>query len=231
MSKIEDLPLLERPREKALRFGINTLSDAELIAIIIGSGYKGVSALDVANDLLSRYHGLFSLYNTDFHIYKRVKGVKNKKGLSLEACFELHRRLNKLETDKDDNNQKIDDGYLFNRYKTQLLKSDQEQLILIIVNRLNRIIYECTLYKGTKNNLIFSYADIWKELTVHKGYGFYLLHNHPLESCKPSKADSLFTKEIARASQRQGFHFHDHIIIGEDGYYSFKKEKIFNFSC
>lgn len=226
MGRIIDLPPLERPREKALRFGVEQLSDTELLACIIASGYKGVSALDLAHELISKHHGLLGLY--DAANYKQ-KGIKDKKGLSLQAAFELHRRISKRESEKT--SQKVDCDYLYNRYKSELLHQDQEQLILVIVNRYRHITYECTLYKGTENNVLFSYKDVWKELVVHKADAFYLVHNHPHMPKTPSKWDRILTGELLIECKKKGVPLLDHIVIGEDGYYSFKKEKIFDFSC
>ena len=225
MGKISDLPALERPRERALRYGIKELSDAELLALLINNGYKGASALDISHDLLNKYHGLLGLYETTVFAQK---GISDTRRLSLQAAFELHRRISRKESDVS--NEKIDAEYLYNRYKSELISSDQEQLILVIVNRHNHIVYECTLYKGTRDNIIFSYADIWKELVMHKAHAFYLIHNHPSLPCQASKEDELITKELIREAKRQETPLLDHIIIGRDGYYSFKKEKIIDFS-
>lgn len=221
MGKIRDLPLLERPREKALRYGINTLSDQELLALLIGSGYQGSNATQVANDMLSKSCGLYGLANLSILDLKKFKGIKSNKALLLASVFEIHKRLNKKENECIENEITVDNLYL--KYKSELNSLYQEVLILVIVDSKNRIIFETTLYKGNETEVMFSYKDIWRELLTHKGKGYYLIHNHPNEKAKPSSQDLMFTAELIKESKKIKIPLLDHIIIGEDGYCSIKE--------
>lgn len=219
MSQIKDLPTLDRPREKAFRYGLEKLSDSELLAILIGSGYHGENASELANHLLADFQGLNGLASANIVQLKKYKGIKNQRALLIASCLELHKRLSQKEYEI--NEEEVDSEYLYNKYKTNLNLEKQEVLILIIVSRKKRIIYETTLYKGTENDVIFSYKEIWRELFIHQGHGFYLIHNHPSNSFKPSHYDKSFTSEIYRESRRINIPLIDHIIVGEGGYYSF----------
>lgn len=223
MAIIKELPALERPREKALRYGVNTLSDSELLAILISKGYQGSNALEVSNGLLSEYKGLSMLSKASFADLMSIKGIKEAKAITLASIFEIHKRLSIKE--KEENEEEVDSEYLYNKYKDKLLLSTQENLILIILNSRRKIIREKTLYIGTENNMIFSYKDVWREMLNYQGKYFYLIHNHPGKSCSPSREDIAFTSELFLESKRLKIPMIDHLIIGEDGYYSFQNLK------
>ena len=101
MSKITDLPISERPREKAKRYGISSLSDSELLALMLRSGYVGSNASDIANIILSNSCGLVGVSNLSFNELKKFKGVKESKALILASAFEIHKRLSIKENEND----------------------------------------------------------------------------------------------------------------------------------
>ena len=229
MGTIHDLPTLERPREKALRYGIEALSDNELLALIIRSGYHGENASDLANKLISTYNGLEGLSVAPMHDVAKQKGIKSNKALLLAAIFEIHKRLNIKKVEKE--GEITNSDYLYQKYSPQLVDACQEVLILVLVNKRRNIIRESLLYKGTESDVVFSYKEMWRELFIHNAYGFYLIHNHPNNQANPSKKDVIFTGEIIRESQKIRIPMLDHLIIGDDGYYSFDKNKKISVSC
>ena len=107
----------------------------------------------------------------------------------------------------------------------------QEIIILVILNRRKRIIFETTLYKGTESDVIFSYKEIWRYLLIYQGHSFYLIHTHPNKEAKPSRKDKVFTIELFSAGEKINIPMVDHLIIGDDGYYSFQKSQKNNISC
>ena len=228
MGTIQELPTLDRPREKALRYGLETLSDVELLSVILASGYQGENVNELASRLISTFHGLEGLSRVPLESLKEIKGIKEAKALTISSIFEIHKRLLIKEIEATD--EEIDADYLYKKYWPSLKNQFQEVLILVIVNRRNRPIYECTLYKGTEDNVIFSYKDIWRELYIHQAHAFYLVHNHPSQEAEPSFKDRIFTDEIFKESERIKIPILDHIIVGQNGYYSFKKMKICCFS-
>ena len=229
MSTIQELPKLDRPREKAIRYGVNTLSDSELIAVIIGSGYQGANAREVANNILEKNNGLVGLSKCSQAELMSFKGVKVNKALLFATIFEIHNRLLVKEIENDE--QEVDSEYLYRKYKPIFSRENQENLALVIIDRRNHITFEKIIYKGTENNVIFSYKEIWRELIIHNAYTFYLLHNHPTNEAKPSMRDRIFTEELFKEANKIKIPLKDHIIIGDDGYYSFKNDKKYNISC
>lgn len=225
MANIKELPIFDRPREKALRYGINSLSDSELLSLLLNKGYRGFNILEMSTTLLSKYGGLVGLLNVPISELKKNKGIKNVGALKIAIIGEFYKRVSEKKNSIQD--VKIDSTYLYNKYKDRFCNAAQEFMILIILNRKKAIIYETILYKGSRSFLKYSFADIYKELAKFDGYSFYLIHNHPSGDCSPSEEDILSTLEIKEESRRSHIHLIDHLIIGDNCYYSFRKnEKI-----
>ena len=110
-------------------------------------------------------------------------------------------------------------------------QATQEYLILIILNRRKRIIYETSIYKGQSDSIRIDFKDIYKELAKYDGKNFYLIHNHPGGDSSPSEEDFISTLDLINQSRRMKVKLLDHLIIGDDGYYSFKKMKKITISC
>ena len=225
MANIKELPICDRPREKALRYGINSLSDSELLSLLLNKGYRGFNILEMSTTLLSKYGGLVGLLNVPVSELKKNKGIKNVGALKIAIIGEFYKRVSEKKNSIQD--VKIDSTYLYNKYKDRFCNAEQEFMILIILNRKKAIIYETILYKGSRSFLKYSFADIYKELAKFDGHSFYLIHNHPSGDCSPSEEDILSTLEIKEESRRSHIHLIDHLIIGDNCYYSFRKnEKI-----
>ena len=222
MGKIANLPYLERPREKAIRFGMENISDEELLAIILTSGYKGVSVNELSCQLITQFGGLSGLKKAGLAELKKCKGINNVKALTLLASIELHRRLqNKEEQNKIE---VASPSYLYFKYRNKLIDATQEHLIIVCVNRRNEIIAEKIVYIGTGSNMPISHQDVFRAAFNAKAHAFYLIHNHPDGDIKPSIDDLFVTDEIIKAGKQLGISLLDHIIIGKEGYYSFQEK-------
>ena len=228
MSKIQDLAPLDKPREKAERFGIEKLSDHELLALIINNGTVGHSSLDIARDLLQDAHSLGAVFSKPYQYFKTFKGLKKAKALKLAAVSEIAKRIIEKQRLVYEEKIEINSETLFRRYSLSLIGQTQENLIIVILNKNKQIIYETTLYKGSDKNIAISTRDILRLLMLHNGYYFYLIHNHPNNSLFPSGSDIAFTKRIREKAEKVGVKLLDHIIICESGYYSFLHAQLFN---
>ena len=224
MGTIQELPILERPREKALRYGIDSLSDVELLALVIGMGYHGQNAYELATKLLSDFNGLVGLSNANITQLAKIKGIKNTKAILISSIFEIHKRLN-IKVIENISSEVVNEEYLYKKYSPKLVNEKQEALYLVLVNRRKNIFKECLLYKGTEEDVVFSYKEIWRELFVNNAFGFYLIHNHPNNLANPSKRDVIFTSEIVKEARKINIPLLDHLIIGTDGYYSLLKNE------
>ena len=222
MGKIANLPLLDRPREKALRYGIEALSDQELLSIVLSNGYFGVSVKELSSSLLDTFGGLSGLSKTSILDLKKQKGISYAKSLLLRSIFEISIRLNAYHYSDF---AKCNSFSLYTKYKDKLSKAQQEYLIVVGVNRLHHTVFERILYIGTSTDIAVSHKEIFRVVLFYDCYGFFLIHNHPGSDSSPSPEDFLTTKEIERLGKSLGVRLIDHIIIGENDYYSFKTKK------
>lgn len=226
MGKINDLPKLDRPREKALRYGIDKLSDYELLALLISSGCKDSSATDIAYAMISENNGLSNLINKPFLDLVNYKGMGKAKALKIEAAFEIARRFQSL---KYINKEKVEDlSLLYSHFCEIFLRPNihiQESLFLLILDRNKRIIHEVNLYKGSEDSINYSFRQIINQVLLHNGHFFYVIHNHPSDSLEPSDDDCFFTINLIKECKKFHIKMLDHLIISSQGYYSFATKK------
>ena len=218
--RIKELPKEIRPREKAFHYGIDTLSDEELLTLIIGSGVKGHSALDISRELISSYLTINSLANANLSSIEEHKGLSRNTALRLLAAFELHNRLNSPLYQHDYSIKNAQDVYLRYRY---LENYSQEVLAIVMLNKKKMIIKEKILYKGTGENIDISPKEVYSELILSHCSSYILIHNHPSGSVEPSDEDVLATEIIENTCKVLQITMFDHIIIYPGGYYSFNE--------
>lgn len=228
MGKIKDLPLLERPREKALRYGITTLSDIELLAVIIGSGTSGHSALEIATAIVIDKKGLVNAFNCLYQDFLDYPGLSQTASIKLSAAFELGKRYQMLNL--ENNHHLTAEHYIFEKYIPLVRSSSLEMVIVLILNRRKRILFEKTISIGSETSVNCSVKEILKLLIVNKGQCFYILHNHPNDYVEPSDDDISFTTQIIKEAKKIGIKLIDHLIINEESIYSFKEGKCLPFS-
>ena len=220
--KIKDLPITHRPREKALHYGIEYLSDEELLALLIGSGVHGFSALDISHDLLKTYLSLDQLAKADYTSLEEQFGLSTNTALRLLGVFEFHKRLNSPMYNHEYKIENSDDIYKRYRY---LESYSQEVLAIVMLNKKDVIIKEKVLYKGTSEHIDINPKEIYSELVKSKCQKYILIHNHPNGNVEPSEDDLLATEIIEKTCKLLQISMFDHIIIYPGGYYSYRHNK------
>lgn len=221
--RISDIPINLRPREKALQYGIEELSDQELLALIIGSGGRNNSAIDIANELLkSHANSLEALSNSNYRSLIGFSGVDKSIASRLLATFEFHKRLISNRYQKTQKIETAEQVYFRYRYLENL---DQEVLIILMLDLKGRIIKEKTLYKGTFDSFSINVKQIIQELILAKAKSFYLIHNHPDEEQEPSEDDIIATKVIEKTAKNLSIKLVNHLVIFKGGYSCIKEEK------
>ena len=218
MYKIKDLPIKERPRERLLEVGTNNLTDKELLAIILKTGTKDKNVEELALDLLKKYN-LIDFKNLTINELIKIKGIGKVKAIELLASIELGKRIFLKESKKLiklENTKKIweDSKYLFNNLK-------QEHFYCYYFNNKQELIERKLMFIGTINNATTHTREIFKEAYLLSASTIVCLHNHPSNDITPSKADIMFTERLIKTGEIQGIPVVDHIIVGEDSYYSF----------
>lgn len=212
------MSLDQRPREKALRQGLNSLSDLELIALILQSGSKDRSVFDIAQDVLIETEGLSQLFNMHVNSLMKIKGIREVKALQLLAGVELCKRVLKTNTYRMQikNSQdviqwfKVEYGYL-----------TQENFVCVYLDTKARIISHRVLAIGTLNEACVHPRDVFKEAYLQNAAGVICVHNHPSGDPSPSLEDINMTKQLVSIAKMNGIQFIDHVIVAKSRYYSF----------
>ena len=221
MSMIKDIDISNRPREKMIREGIERLTDEELIAIIIGSGTKGNSALDIARDLISKYGGLNGLLNCNIYSLMEIKGIKKAKSITLIAILEIAKRANKERIKFVKSLKSADDVY--NLVKEDLENEKQENFLVIYLNIKLHIIKKEILFKGGDTSAYIDVNMMFKNAILCGAKNIICVHNHPSGDSSPSKEDMNITENIRNFSKITKINLVDHIIVGKKEYFSFKE--------
>ncbi len=220
MGNIKHIPYFDRPREKAYSQGISTLSNTELLAIIIGFGSKDHSALDIAQEVLDECRGLLNLGCISLATLKRIKGISKAKSASLLAMVEIFKRLEHQKIMQKKHLTSSQD--IYEMFRLYYLHFPREEVRILLLNHANGLVKEILLTQGSFNSVGIDYRLIIAELLKNDCYKFILIHNHPSSSPMPSIEDINATMEIKRKVEQFKIKFLDHIIIASDEYYSFK---------
>ena len=221
--KIADIEKKSRPREKALRYGIEAITNQELLAIIIGSGVKNKSAIEIAGSLLADYKNFSSLAKASLPSLKSEKGINSISALKLMATFEFSSRLLKEKREHSLYIKNSDELYSF---YSQLEEENNEIFIIVMLNKNGKILKEKRITICDDSFIGINLKDIFVELFQNEASKFALIHNHPGGTKFPSQEDVKATLAIKGHAQKFELILFDHIIIYDGGYYSFKKNKL-----
>jgi DNA repair protein RadC len=215
----------DRPREKLLQLGAQSLSEAELIAILIRTGTKSNTALDVSRMILTKANNnLDELSKLSAHDLAKIKGLGPIKAITIVAAFELARRKQQtIVPDKVVVKSSADAAQFFHALLSDL---SHEEFWILLLNRANRVLGKRPISKGGISGTIVDPKIIFREAIEAKASGLILCHNHPSGNLKPSEADIDLTKRIKEAGRNLEIVILDHLIIGGASFYSFADEGI-----
>ncbi len=221
MGRIADLDEGDKPREKALSQGIRSLSNAELLAIIFGSGLPGKSVISMSQEILASCDNRLSrLSRLSIHeMKKKFKGVGTAKAISLAAAFELGLRTRDEDAALDPQIKCSTDIYNIMRIKLERL--EYEEFWVLYLSRSNRIIYEECMSKGGVSGTITDIRLILKRALELLASGIILVHNHPSGNLRPSPDDDRITTKTKEAAKLLDINVLDHLIITPTSYFSY----------
>ena len=220
--RISDLPNDSRPREKAILHGFGSLSSAELIAIFINTGYRNVSALDIANHLLKKYDGLSNLIRLSKEQLTKEKGISEKKALTLLALFEVVKRIT---SDASAPSSKWNPSQFFKANRFDYIGLEREKFVLYLVNSQYEIKKKITLYEGNISGFDMSLHVIFHEAVLYGIKNIVIVHNHPSQLAVPSTSDVQFTLNLYKECKKLGLTLVDHIIFTDDNFFSFYNDE------
>ena len=222
---IREMPQDERPREKLETHGAKALSDAELVAILLRSGFKGKNVLDLARELLQRHGPLAELSRCTLDELKEIRGIKRDKALHLFAAFELGQRLVRESLSK----QKLDSPELvYELLRGEMRMLPKESLRVLMLDTRYRLKRMEEISKGSLNESIAHPRDVFHPAVAARAHAVIVVHNHPSGDASPSQTDHSLTRRLAEAAELLQIKLLDHIIIGapsegNPGYFSFKE--------
>lgn len=212
------------PREKAIKYGIASLNNNELLALVLKSAYKDRNVFELAEDVLSLANGFRNLLSLSYEELISIKGIKQAKALEIMAILEISKRLSKV--DRICEAQLLNPDKVVEWIRFNVGYSNQEEFFVVYLNGKGSIIKSEVLYKGSKNSSIVAVDEILRKAIILKASGIVVAHNHPSDNVEPSVADINVTKKLYESSLLVDIPLLDHIIIGKSGYYSFKQNKI-----
>ena len=219
------LPQEDRPYERCIRHGVQSLSNRDLLAVILRTGAKGRNVLELAGDLLKlvpEREGFTGIRRLSLDELSNVKGIGKVKAVQLKCLLEIARRMAREEA--GEGTYFASPSAVANYYMEDLRHEEQEVLLLLMLNQRGRLIKERYMFKGTVNASVISPREIFVEALASRAVQIILLHNHPSGDASPSQEDLNVTRRIKEAGQLLGIALTDHIIIGEHAYVSLREE-------
>jgi DNA repair protein RadC len=211
-------PKQERPREKLLAHGAEFLSNAELLAILFAHGTAKKSALELARDLLTRFHSLRGLFSADFASLKAEYGIGTAKYCLIKAAHELGRRILQENLQEKTAIKSFHDIHLF--LQATLRDLSQEVFVCVFLDSALRVIQVEKLFFGTINQATIHPREVLKRALAHNAAAIIVAHNHPSGIPKPSQADKEITQLLKDALALVDIRLLDHIIIGDNEWIS-----------
>lgn len=222
---VKELPLDDRPREKLLMRGAQNLSDAELVAILLRTGKKGNSVLEIARELIQTEGNLAMLATKSVDSLQKVSGIGKDKAATLAAAFELSRRI--LSQSKWFSDQKVTSPQDIADIFIPLLRDDnKERFIVVCLNSSNKIIKHETISIGNLNSSVVHPREIFKVAIDNSSASIILIHNHPSGNPEPSNEDISITKKIVESGKILDIPVFDHLIIAGETFTSFVEKRL-----
>ncbi|CDR63359.1 TPA: DNA repair protein RadC [Staphylococcus argenteus] len=216
--KIKEMVTSEMPRERLLSHGAKSLSNTELLAILINTGRKGFSSIDISNELLKANSNLNELKKASVNDLIQVKGIGLQKAITLKAAFELGERMGRR---SESNRVKITQpSDVADLMMASMKDLSQEHFMILLLNSKNIVIKEACVFKGTLNSSIVHPREIFSIAIRENANAIIAVHNHPSGDVTPSQEDIMTTLRLKECGLILGIDLLDHIIIGDNRFTS-----------
>jgi len=222
---IKNWPKDDRPREKLLKKGARALTNSELLAILLRTGIKGSSAIDLARKVMKKFGTFRNMLHVDVRDWKEFKGIGNAKVAHIQAALEIGKRFR--EDEVSTGKQKVSSAKdIVDILMPQMRDLKTEVFKVVYLDSNNRIIDIADTATGTVNHAMPIVREIIHSALQKFAVSIVCVHNHPSGNITPSSQDKKFTKELSDAGRLMEIKLVDHIIIGDNSYYSFADEGI-----
>lgn len=222
---MKNMPEHERPRERLAAQGPEALLDAELLAILLGSGIKGKSVLQLSQEILMQASSLEVLAGSSLEELQTIQGVGPAKALQLVALFALARRIAKAPIERL-SEPITDAAQAYNLVKTQLEQQTRELFVVVLQDVRKRLICTELVAIGSLSQVIVHPREVFYPAIRHKASSLIVAHNHPSGDPTPSADDRQVTRRIARAGETLGVALLDHLVVGAGTFTSLAREGV-----
>lgn len=222
---VKELPESEKPYEKCLHYGAEYLSDAELLAVIIRTGTTGKKSIELAQEILNQKEKSFlNLYHMSLKEFTEIPGIGTVKAVQLKCLAEITKRLTRTIRIRAVSLNSASSVAAY--YMEELRHEDKEKLMVCMFDSKCVLLGDKLLSVGTVNASLISPREVFKQALLSQAVYIILLHNHPSGNPLPSTQDKMVTRKIQECGEMLGIHLSDHIIIGDNQYFSFKEKNL-----
>lgn len=224
--KIKELCCDERPREKMLKKGAKSLSNSELLAILLRTGRDGKNVIGIAQELLAKADGqLSNIASMSIDAMRAINGIGPSKAVTIAAAFELGTRYS-AELLRPNDTSVTSPEIVYRLMFQRLIGLDHEECWVLFLNRAKNVLSIDKITSGSLTNTSMDTQGILRKAIEKKADGIILVHNHPSGNPKPSKGDIIMTESLRRGSNMLDISLVDHVIIADGSYYSFADEEV-----
>ncbi|WGE31407.1 DNA repair protein RadC [Actinobacillus genomosp. 2] len=211
------------PREKLLAYGVESLTDYELLAIFLRTGIKGMPVMQLSEAVLKHFGSLRGLLSADLKAFCQIKGLGKTQFIQLQASKEMTKRYLAQQMQVREN---ISEPHLAVMcFQSELESEEREVFMVMFLDNQNRLIKKEKMFYGTINQATIHPREIIKEALKCNAAAIIVAHNHPSGNCTPSESDRALTRKIEMACDLVEIRFVDHIVVGKGNYFSFEEEK------
>lgn len=222
---VKDMQPDEQPREKLMRYGADSLSDSELLAILIRTGTRKLNVIETAKALLTQFDGLHNLSRKNWQALKVIPGIAKVKAITLEAAFELARRIEVAGLGEEVQITSPEDANAY--FAPKLRHLSKETFVVGFLNNAKILTGYQKISTGGKTATIVDPAEVMRQAVLNEAESIILIHNHPSGRNKASSADVQLTKRLAECGKLFSIPVEDHLIIAGYNYTSLKSERLF----
>ncbi|AMQ05991.1 hypothetical protein AZE41_08700 [Sporosarcina psychrophila] len=219
---IRDVHIADRPRERLIRQGAESLSNQELIAILLRTGTKQESVLVLANRILSSFDKIQDLKDATIEELMLVKGVGKAKAVQILAAAEIGKRMYRKHSEGRYTIRSPEDAAAY--LMTDMASLNQEHFVVLFLNVKNEVLHKQTIFIGSLNSSIVHPREIFREAVKRSAASIVVAHNHPSGNPSPSPEDIEVTKRLIEAGSIMGIEVLDHVIIGDHQFLSLKEK-------
>lgn len=220
--KIKELDKHARPREKAIYYGIDTLSNTELLALLLGNGGKSSDVLKIADELLKKSNGLSRITELGYHDLTEIRGIGRAQALRIMACVTIVKRSRIPQSNAVVNSPKVLVDYL----QMEIGSKDQEYFYAVFLDKKKQICGLRKCFIGNSKECSVDQSTVFKEALQLGANSIILVHNHPSGNLVPSDEDYQLTNHFIEGANLLGITIMDHIIVSDNSYYSMADKQV-----